>query len=270
MQKRTLHCIWQVPVFLPYRQPPLTDDALANAEKRIGYKLPGKYIELLKIQNGGYIRCKALKGLNEVIYGIGPYFPSITDFDWADEDVSFELNGLVPFDGDGHWHLCLDYRKNKIDPEITFISLESEIEDTVAESFDQYVELLELDTEGEYVIETDLGIEQMVDEIQQLLKIDFTGPDYYASGYPIYRGNSNGNLVWVSPNEVPKGFVREDDARYEELKKEMEGTTLRYPEVPASSLFIQVSDEKERATLFKSLTDNSFKIMSLKEIIQSS
>ena len=104
MQKRTLHSIWQVPIFLPYRQPPLTDDALANAEKLIGYKLPVKYIELLNIQNGGYIRCKGLKGLNEVIYGIGPYFPNITDFDWTDEDVSFELNGLVPFDGRSEEH----------------------------------------------------------------------------------------------------------------------------------------------------------------------
>ena len=48
--------IWRSPKYLPYIQPALTDNALAEAEKQIGHKLPVEYIALFKIQNGGYIR----------------------------------------------------------------------------------------------------------------------------------------------------------------------------------------------------------------------
>src|SRR5690349_6685321 len=105
--------IWSVPAYLPYLQPQITDAKIQTAEKRIGFKLPPEYIALLRIQNGGYIRYRLPDSVHEVIAGIGPHFPSITDFDWeeAQKFVSFKLKGLVPFDGDGHWHLCLDYRQ---------------------------------------------------------------------------------------------------------------------------------------------------------------
>ncbi|HDX9578808.1 TPA: SMI1/KNR4 family protein, partial [Bacillus pseudomycoides] len=32
----------------------LTDDMVVNAEKNLGVKLPKSYIELCKVQNGGY------------------------------------------------------------------------------------------------------------------------------------------------------------------------------------------------------------------------
>src|SRR5262245_49521867 len=41
---------------LPYLQPPLTDEAVANAEEQIRHTLPAAYLALLKKQNGGYIR----------------------------------------------------------------------------------------------------------------------------------------------------------------------------------------------------------------------
>jgi hypothetical protein len=34
----------------------LTDETVASAEKQIGYKLPLEYLNLLRKQNGGYIR----------------------------------------------------------------------------------------------------------------------------------------------------------------------------------------------------------------------
>ena len=52
----TSETIWQVPAYLPYLQPPLTDAAVAAAEAAIGYKLPPDYLNLLRKQNGGYIR----------------------------------------------------------------------------------------------------------------------------------------------------------------------------------------------------------------------
>lgn len=67
---------------------------------------------------------------------------------YARERVSFELDGLVPFDGDGHWLSCLDYRfysrgsrgllaKEVVQtgPRVTYIDIESDSESIVASSF---------------------------------------------------------------------------------------------------------------------------------------
>src|SRR4051812_21428575 len=104
--------IWRVPAYLPFLQPPLTDAAVAAAEEKIGHKLPSVYIELLRKQNGGYIRYALPEGVHHLIAGIGPNFPSLTEFDLSEHqaEVTFPLEGLVPFDGDGHWYFCLDYR----------------------------------------------------------------------------------------------------------------------------------------------------------------
>jgi hypothetical protein len=102
MMRATADSIWQVPAYLPYLQPPLTDAAVAAAEAEIGYRLPDAYLDLLRRQNGGYIRYSLPESVHSVICGIGPYYPSLTEFDWVDcqEQVSFPLSGLVPFDGE--------------------------------------------------------------------------------------------------------------------------------------------------------------------------
>ncbi len=55
-------------------QPPLTDAVVAAAEKEIGYKLPSEYLNLLKKQNGGYIRFSLPETPHDSIAGIGPHF----------------------------------------------------------------------------------------------------------------------------------------------------------------------------------------------------
>lgn len=96
--------IWRVPVYLPYLQPDLTEEALTDAERKLGFRLPEEFLALLRVQNGGYIRYSHEELPHDQIYGIGPHFPALTDFDWDDvrEHVSFDLQGLIPFDGDGH------------------------------------------------------------------------------------------------------------------------------------------------------------------------
>src|SRR5688500_6730211 len=98
---------------------------IAAAERKIGYELPADYLNLLRTQNGGYIRFEIPESLGDTIAGIGPYFPSITDFDLeeAQEYVSYPLIGLVPFDGDGHWYYCLDYRENATVPAVSYIDV---------------------------------------------------------------------------------------------------------------------------------------------------
>ena len=58
--------------------------------------------------------------------------------------VGLELTGLVPFDGDGHWYLYLDYRHNNTQPEITFIETESDYEKPIAKPFKNISNYLKL------------------------------------------------------------------------------------------------------------------------------
>ena len=122
--------IWRVPAYLPYLQPPLTNDAVANAEEIIGYSLPEELLALLWKQNGGYIRLSLPEMVHDSIAGIGPHFPSLINFDWDEvqEYVSFQLQGLVPFDGDGHWHLCMDYRADSERPSVAYVDVECDSE----------------------------------------------------------------------------------------------------------------------------------------------
>jgi hypothetical protein len=244
----TADTIWQVPAYLPCVQPPLTDKAIKSAEKKIGYQLPAEYLILLKKQNGGYIRYRLPGTVHRMINGIGPYPSSLTNFDW-DEDqeyVSYPLEGLVPFDGDGHWYICLDYRENSEIPSVTLADIECDDETHVADSFEEYLEKLEIDTRDEYVLEGVSDIEKIKSDLARLLGIKFSHPDTQAHGYPVHHAGmgTKDDPEWlcISPNTVPRGFVRSSDSRYTELKNLMPGTASRFPEIPAGSYLLSATD----------------------------
>jgi hypothetical protein len=226
----------------------LTDAAVASAEKEIGYKLPSEYLNLLRKQNGGYIRFSLPEMVHDTIAGIGPYFPSLTEFDWDEcqEQVSYPLQGLVPFDGDGHWHLCLDYRKSARAPAITFADIECDGETHVADSFADYLAMLRICVEDEYVLEGVSDIERLKADLSRQLGVPFDPPDTWAHGYPTERARfgdeGNPQWLWMSPNTVPRGFVRTDDSRYSALKDLMPGFGERYPGLPADSYILCATD----------------------------
>ncbi|MDR2678747.1 MAG: SMI1/KNR4 family protein, partial [Zoogloeaceae bacterium] len=251
--RATADTIWRVPVYLSYLQPALTDEAVAAAEKMIGYKLPEEYLALLGKQNGGYIRFSLPDDVDDMgherIAGIGPYFPSLTDFDWEEsqECVSYPLQGLIPFDGDGHWHLCLDYRKNVHIPAITFADVECDQEMPVAGSFAEYLTMLRISIEeDEYVLKAVPDIEKLKADLSRELGCSFDPPDAWAHGYLTQRaslGTKGGpQWLWLSPNTVPCGFVRPDDRRYSDLKDVMPGVGERFPGLPADSYILNVTD----------------------------
>lgn len=241
--------IWRVPAYLPYLQPALTDRSLAQAQRHIGLHLPDSYVALLRVQNGGYIRYSLPESVHGQIYGIGPHFPSLTRFDWGErqEHVSYQLQGLIPFDGDGHWHLCLDYRRNSKCAAVTLVDIECDNESEVACSFDRYLTLLRLNIEnGDFVMVGVSDLPRALKGIATRLGVQFEPPDSLAHGYPIYRargGTKNSpEWIWISPNMVRRGFVRKDDPRFEELRSLMPGDAPRYPEVPETSYLLTVTD----------------------------
>jgi len=245
----TPQTIWRAPAYLPYLQPPLTEETIATAQQQLGYKLPSEYLDLLRVQNGGYVRYTLPDVPHDVIEGIGPYFPSLLPFDWnnVQEYVSFPLKGLVPFDGDGHWHLCFDYRQNATAPLISYVDIECNRQSTVANSFAQYLSMLQLEVGKEYVIETEEDINALIAHLASALSVSFAPPNSFAQGYPVYRAalgtTDHPQWLWVSANKVPRGFVRPDDARYEQLKNLLPGFTRRFPEVPENACFMVATED---------------------------
>ena len=106
MNANELANIWRRPIYLPYLQEPLTPEALRAAEEELGRALPRELAMMLSVQNGGYLRYELEGYPLDAISGIGEAHPSLTRFSWGEERecVSFELDGLVPFSGDGHWY----------------------------------------------------------------------------------------------------------------------------------------------------------------------
>jgi hypothetical protein len=228
----------------------LTDEVVEAAEQKIGYKLPSEYLNLLRKQNGGYIRFSLPEMVHDTIAGIGPYFPSLLRFDWEEcqDHLSYPLQGLVPFDGDGHWHLCLDYRRDSRSPSITHADIECDQESHVAESFPAYLGMLRVRVEDEYVLEAISDIEAVKVSLSVLLGVEFEPPDTRTHGYPTHCARlgtnqyKNPQCLWLSPNTVPRGFVRHNDRRYSELKDLMPGFAERFPELPASSYILTAPD----------------------------
>ena len=239
--------IWQIPAYLPYLQPPLTPEAVALAEEAIGYKLPTEYLDLLRKQNGGYIRFALPDLPHDTVAGIGPYFPSLTDFDWEHciDEVSFPLTGLIPFDGDGHWYLCLDYRLNSTVPTVTYVDVESDHQSDVAGTFGAYLTKLRLDIGDIYVIESVTELERATTHLASALGTEFEAPETQSYGYPTHRAalkrNGASGWVWISPNRVKRGFVRPEDARYEELNNMLPGEADRYPGLPANCYLLSAT-----------------------------
>lgn len=242
--------IWSLPVYLPYVQPILTDVMVQDAEKQLGYKLPESLINLLKIQNGGYIAYRLPDIWHNCIYGIGPNFPSLLDRSFSEEAqtfVSYPLDGLIPFDGDGHFSICLDYRASD-DPCITAVDIECDEIQSIAPSFDDYLAMLERDLEHKYVLENVINIDQMLGKLSQLLNVTFETQDPEMHGYaqyaaPLKTASEFPEWLWVSPNEVPHGFIRQREKHYEELVHLTQKTIKKFSELPDCAYILQVSDE---------------------------
>ncbi|ERG69327.1 SMI1/KNR4 family protein [Segniliparus rugosus] len=155
--------MWRAPPAPAYAQPPLTDESLEAVGRQLGVRLPESLVELLRFQNGGLLQVEFSKerGHNVthyVIRGVGPNDPRIEKQAWWHENPDFsprpmQAEWLIPFDGGGHWDLCLDYRRSPTDPTglrtcPATVVVDSECgphescESFVAASFDDYLDQL--------------------------------------------------------------------------------------------------------------------------------
>ncbi|MEN9359615.1 MAG: hypothetical protein RL095_1150 [Verrucomicrobiota bacterium] len=121
---------------LPWPLPAASDELINRWEKRHNLKLPECLKKLYKVRNGGYLKKGSINGLEKIaglsdddnhIFGLTPA-----------SDIKIEINELhngkckdfisdcdkvFYLDGDGHYHIALDFTFNN-DPEVIYIERE--------------------------------------------------------------------------------------------------------------------------------------------------
>jgi len=136
-----------------YGHPPLTDEMLAEAERTLGVSLPREFVDLLRVQNGGYTK--------------GLAFPMDRPTTWAADHLPLDdLAGIVTdpnhttaqnilqtaymtkewglpprqvlLSGDGHYWITLDYRRGA-SPTVAWIDLERGEDIQIAPSFAEFL-----------------------------------------------------------------------------------------------------------------------------------
>ncbi|MBA3456825.1 MAG: SMI1/KNR4 family protein [Deltaproteobacteria bacterium] len=248
--------LWRVPIYLPYLQPKLTQRAIVSAENKLGVKLPRAYLDLLRIQNGGYLRLTSVSpnlAPVDCIAGIGSRFPSILGNDWGDVKEYMREEGirkpagidaLVPFCGDGHFHYCLDYRRSgpRGEPKVTYIDVESfDTDKVVAPNFDAF--LRKLRPSGITVaigIETTAKIGTVAAAISKASRYTFEAQGDQDHGYQVFRAKLPGDSNWafMTPNVVRLGFVRKAEAKDVKMRDELAADVERFPEHPDCNYFV--------------------------------
>ena len=135
---------------------PLTPADVACAESVLGVRLPVQYVELLKVQNGGYVSHEFDALPTDVptswaedhvwfrtLAGIGPAdaWPAVTMNAGLLDEWKMPT-GLVPLSGDGHFWIALDYRGRAPDDEPSVVWYDNEVDEdlTIAPSFLAFVE----------------------------------------------------------------------------------------------------------------------------------
>ncbi len=256
--------LWEVPIYLPYLQPPLTAAALLSAEKHLGVKLPASYVAALKEQNGGYLRLSSHPSKHapvDVLAGIGPRFPSLRSRDWRELKEHMAAQGistperideLVPFCGDGHFHYCLDYRKSgrRGEPCVTYIDVETfDHDEVLAPNFATFLSQLFEDQSRVVGLVTQAKPALVAAEVSRVTGTAFEDQGDQDHGYRVFRAKlpGSGNWAWLSANRVREGFVRKNDREYQKLAKLRPAMVDRIPEHADCGYFLSCTDFESKA-----------------------
>lgn len=130
----------------------LTAADVRKVEDHFNVQLPKEYIKLLKMKNGGYLTKQSLpvRFKNswaddhipiEFLFGI-----KRNEGIWESKELLMEWgikeDNFITISGDGHTWIVLDYRKNKKEPQITFIDIEYRKIKVIFNSFKEMIENL--------------------------------------------------------------------------------------------------------------------------------
>ncbi|MBX3239788.1 MAG: SMI1/KNR4 family protein [Chitinophagaceae bacterium] len=137
-----------------YNHPPLTEYMINLAERLLNVQLPGLFVELLKVQNGGFTKGFAFP-MNEKAKWTGSYislselFGIVTDENiWTAQNILDsrymaqewglpEKQILLAIDK-GPRYITLDYRNGNI-PSVRWIDLEYNEDIQIANSFEDFI-----------------------------------------------------------------------------------------------------------------------------------
>ncbi|GAF65578.1 hypothetical protein BTS2_2476 [Bacillus sp. TS-2] len=200
-----MHNIWKNELLDKYELEPLTDGVIAFAEAQLGVKLPLSFIELLQIQNGGYLQANRYPYVDdeemdeeeeeenphlilEHIYGIS------TNEDEGLLQTKYLVNewglpkNIVIIHQDGHRFIALDYRTVKNNPPVILIDEDIDVVDQLAVDFSELLQ--NLYSEG------DESSEEEREDYNQLFYLYGQEPrDYsYNEAERIFKGKSIGDV----------------------------------------------------------------------------
>lgn len=241
--KPTPETIWKRPAYLPYVHAPLTDDVISAAEKQLGVTLPKDFLDLLRVQNGGPIRFCLPDSVGDKIAGIGSSFPSITGFDLAgnQEYVDFPLDGLVPFDGDGHWYHCLDFRSNEKYPAVAYVDVECNSEMRIANSFREFLSLMKLKLETELLIQSVVDIDDAKAKLEAIFNAPFSH-EVSTIGVPQWTcktGPEWDACFWITSNKVAGGYSGRSPEEFR-----FKGESLLFPELNQHAVIFEAPENR--------------------------
>ncbi|WP_433663955.1 SMI1/KNR4 family protein [Nocardia sp. CA-128927] len=136
--------------------PPLTDEAIREAEDRFGVTLPASLVRLLRVQNGGTV-AKQRNAFPfpphtpggdryapfDVVMGISPAdaFVSMLDTPYLVAEWGLPTP-IVLLAGNGHWWVGLDYRScgPQGEPSVAFFDADRESSLTLASDFETFLQ----------------------------------------------------------------------------------------------------------------------------------
>lgn len=240
---------WKHPLYLPYVKLPLTDDRLEAFEQEIGYQLTEAMVDLFCVQNDGYSRY-GFDGLPfDMVWGIGENFPTLRllsrefeEYEPKELGIRFSLDGLLAFDGDGHYYWCLDYRETPERPQVTFVDLENDDVQIIAESFEAFLQQLVLKTQETWVICSDKPLSELALVFQSHISMEIEVSDKEADGYDSYRFMLKHDDIFLEPNRVPYVFARQNEGGYADLALYDGKMAQRYPELPAEYSLLMIDN----------------------------
>lgn len=163
MEKRKMmrsNNLWEDAI---YALAPFDKETIDLVERKLQLKLPKDYVNLMKIQNGGYLRRNLFKMNEEEIildelFGISANeAEGILRTIYMREEWGLPEN-IILLSGDGHSWVFLDYRKNRELPSVSYVDLELGEDYVLAASFTDFIHALYEDESFEEVVQGAEGV----------------------------------------------------------------------------------------------------------------